>query len=391
MKRNVAQTLVSAAPRLIGALLLSLTLAVLLVNCGQMKADPKVDLNAEAPPPAEVIPAGGSSLVKVDHPEQFPVVAAGKYDAAPQINVTGTIAPDVSRNVPVISIASGRIVEIHAKLGDVVSKGQLLLRVQSADISGAFSDYRQALADEKLAEAQLARAKILLDAGAMAQKDYEVAVDTEEKAKVTVETTAEHLRVLGADKDHPSPIIDIVAPVSGVITDQQVTQAAGTQGLASPNPFTISDLSHVWILCDVFENQLTNVRIGEYANVTLNAYPDHAWRARIDNIGPILDPNIRTAKVRLEVENPGLMRLGMFVTATFFGDQKQMHALVPATAILHLHDRDWVYVPQQDKSFRRVEVAGGNTLPQNMQEVTGIDPGTQVVKDALVLENTVEQ
>ncbi|HTA44567.1 MAG TPA: efflux RND transporter periplasmic adaptor subunit [Bryobacteraceae bacterium] len=391
MKRNVAQTLVSAAPRLIGALLLSLTLAVLLVNCGQMKADPKVDLNAEAPPPAEVIPAGGSSLVKVDHPEQFPVVAAGKYDAAPQINVTGTIAPDVSRNVPVISIASGRIVEIHAKLGDVVSKGQLLLRVQSADISGAFSDYRQALADEKLAEAQLARAKILLDAGAMAQKDYEVAVDTEEKAKVTVETTAEHLRVLGADKDHPSPIIDIVAPVSGVITDQQVTQAAGTQGLASPNPFTISDLSHVWILCDVFENQLKNVRIGEYANVTLNAYPDHAWRARIDNIGPILDPNIRTAKVRLEVENPGLMRLGMFVTATFFGDQKQMHALVPATAILHLHDRDWVYVPQQDKSFRRVEVAGGNTLPQNMQEVTGIDPGTQVVKDALVLENTVEQ
>jgi len=391
MKRNVAQTLVSAAPRLIGALLLSLTLAVLLVNCGQMKADPKVDLNAEAPPPAEVIPAGGSSLVKVDHPEQFPVVAAGKYDAAPQINVTGTIAPDVSRNVPVISIASGRIVEIHAKLGDVVSKGQLLLRVQSADISGAFSDYRQALADEKLAEAQLARAKILLDAGAMAQKDYEVAVDTEEKAKVTVETTAEHLRVLGADKDHPSPIIDIVAPVSGVITDQQVTQAAGTQGLASPNPFTISDLSHVWILCDVFENQLKNVRIGEYANVTLNAYPDRVWRARIDNIGPILDPNIRTAKVRLEVENPGLMRLGMFVTATFFGDQKQMHALVPATAILHLHDRDWVYVPQQDKSFRRVEVAGGNTLPQNMQEVTGIDPGTQVVKDALVLENTVEQ
>src|SRR5579863_3116165 len=106
MKRNVAHTLVSAAPRLIGALLLSLALAVLLVNCGQMKADPKVDLNPEAPPPAEVIPAGGSSLVKVDDPEQFPVVAAGKYDAAPQINVTGAIAPDVSRNVPVISMTS---------------------------------------------------------------------------------------------------------------------------------------------------------------------------------------------------------------------------------------------------------------------------------------------
>lgn len=363
-----------------------------LVNCGtSAKADPKVDIDAGAPPPAEVIPAGGSSLVRVDHPDQFPVVTAGKYDAAPQINVTGTISPDVSRNVPVISIASGRVVEIRAKLGDYVTKGQLLLRVQSADISSAFSDYRQALADEKLAEAQLARAKVLLDAGAMAQKDFEVAVDTEEKAKVTVETTAEHLRVLGADKDHPSPILDIVAPVSGVITDQQVTQAAGTQGLASPNPFTISDLSHVWVLCDVFENQLKNVRVGEYANVTLNAYPDRVFRARIDNIGPILDPTIRTAKVRLEVDNPGLMRLGMFVTATFFGEKKEVHASVPATAILHLHDRDWVYVPEGNNSFRRTEVNGGSMLPQNLQEVTGIEPGAQVVKDALVLENTVEQ
>lgn len=374
-------------------LALCLGAAAALVNCGtSAKADPKVDINAaEAPPPAEVIPAGGSSLVKVDHPEQFPVVTAGKYDAAPQINVTGTISPDVSRNVPVISIASGRVVEIRAKLGDYVTKGQLLLRVQSADIASAFSDYRQALADEKLADAQLARAKVLLDAGAMAQKDYEVAVDTEEKAKVTVETTAEHLRVLGADKDHPSPIIDIVAPVSGVITDQQVTQAAGTQGLASPNPFTISDLSHVWVLCDVFENQLQNVKVGEYANVTLNAYPDRVFRARIDNIGPILDPTIRTAKVRLEVENPGLMRLGMFVTATFFGEKKEVHAMVPATAILHLHDRDWVYIPEGNNSFRRTEVNGGMVLPQNLQEVTGIQPGAQVVKDALVLENTVEQ
>ena len=140
------------------------------------------------------------------------------------------MSPDVSRNIPVISIATGRVLEIHAKLGDTVTKGQLLLRVQSADISGAFSDYRQALADQTLARAQLERSKLLLEKGAIAQKDYEVAVDTAAKADVTVETTIEHLRVLGADKDHPSSIIDVVAPVSGVITDQQVTQAAGIQG-----------------------------------------------------------------------------------------------------------------------------------------------------------------
>jgi cobalt-zinc-cadmium efflux system membrane fusion protein len=177
-----------------------------------------------------------------------------------------------------------------------------------------------------------------------------------------------------------------------VITDQQVTQAAGVAGLGSPNPFTISDLSHVWILCDVFENDLKNVRVGQFADVRLNAYPDRTFPARISNIGPILDPTIRTAKVRLEVENTGgLMRLGMFVTATFHGSEKQVHAIVPSTAILHLHDRDWVYLPGGGKSFRRAEVIGGITLPDNTQEVSGINPGDMVVKDALVLENSVEQ
>ena len=187
------------------------------------------------------------------------------YKAAPELNVTGVVAADVSRAVPVISLAAGRVIEVHAKLGDAVTKGQLLMRVQSSDISSAYADYREAVADEVLARAQLERAKILYEKGATAQKDLEVAQDTEEKAKVTVETTREHLRVLGADQDHPSSLIDIFAPISGVITDQQVTASAGVQGLASPNPFTISDLTYVWILCDVYENDLKNVRLGEYA------------------------------------------------------------------------------------------------------------------------------
>src|SRR5215813_539957 len=139
------------------------------------------------------------------------------------------------------------------------------MRVQSADLADAFSDYRQAVADERLAAAQLKRSKILYDRGAIALKDLEVVQEAEEKADVVVETTAERLRVLGADKDHPSAIVDVTAPVSGVITDQQVTTASGTQGLASPNAFTISDLSRVWIICDVYENDLPFVRVGEAA------------------------------------------------------------------------------------------------------------------------------
>ena len=375
-----------------------------------------MDASAEAPPPAQVEHEQDGGAFVVDHPEQFVLATAGEYKAAPELNVTGSVSPDVSRNIPVISIASGRVVEIRARLGDTVTKGQILMRIQSADIAQAFSDYRQAVADETLARTQLERSKLLYEHGAVSLNDFQVAQDAEAKAKITVETAIEHLRVLGADIDHPAAIVDVRAPASGVITDQQVTNAAGVQGLAGPNPFTISDLSHVWVMCDVYENDLSFVRLGEYADIHLNAYPDLLLKGRIGNIGPILDPNLRTAKVRLEVENPGLLRLGMFVTATFYGFKKEVHATVPASAVLHLHDRDWVYVPIEGGRFQRVEVVAGKMLPAGVvgeaplvgargraqgpplqgagqvQEITsGLRPGQQVVANALMLQASVEQ
>jgi membrane fusion protein, heavy metal efflux system len=239
----------------------------------------------------------------------------------------------------------------------------------------------------------LDRSKLLYEKGAIAQKDLEVAQDADVKAQVTVETAMEHLKVLGADMTHPSSIVELHAPVGGVITDQQVTIAAGVKTLDnSPNLFTISDLSHVWIMCDVYENDLTFVHLGQYADIHLNAYPNLVLHGRVSNIGPVLDPNIRTAKVRLEVENPGMLRLGMFVTATFHGMTEQLHASVPASAIVHLHDRDWVYIPLGNSQFRRVEVVSGKMLPGGQQEVlSGLEPGQQVAADALTLQATVEQ
>ncbi len=363
-------------------------LGLFLAGCGQSKGDPK----AEAPPPVKVESEQDLNVFQVDHPEQFPLATAVAHDSASQLTVTGTVTPDITRSVPVISIATGRVVELHARLGDTVKKGQLLLRVQSADMSAAFSDYRKAVADGKLARIQFERAKLLYDKGAISLNDFQTAEDVENKAQVDVENTTERIRVLGGNVDHPAAIVDVRAPVSGVITDQQVTNASGVAGLGSPNPFTISDLSHVWILCDVYENDLPNVHIGETAEIRLNAYPNQAFNGRINNVLPVLDPTLRTAKVRIEVGNPGLMRVGMFVTATFHGQKKETHAAVSATAILHLHDRNWVYVPAADKKFRRVEVVEGKMLPGNMQEViSGIKPGVQVVQNALVFQNTVEQ
>jgi cobalt-zinc-cadmium efflux system membrane fusion protein len=359
-----------------------------LTGCSEGKGDPK----AEAPPPVKVESEQDLNVFQVDHPEQFPLATAMAHETTSQLSVTGTVSPDISRSVPVISIATGRVVEVHARLGDTVKKGQLLLRLQSADMSAAFSDYRKAVADAKLARIQFDRAKLLYDKGAISLNDFQTAEDVENKAQVDVENTTERLRVLGGNVDHPAAIVDVRAPVSGVITDQQVTNASGVAGLGSPNPFTISDLSYVWILCDVYENDLANVHVGESAEIRLNAYPNQAFTGRISNVLPVLDPTLRTAKVRIEVRNPGLMRVGMFVTATFHGQKKETHAVVPATAILHLRDRNWVYVLAGDKKFRRVEMVEGKMLLGNMQEVvSGIKPGVQVVQNALVFQNTVEQ
>jgi cobalt-zinc-cadmium efflux system membrane fusion protein len=372
----------------LAATTLFFSLSLFLGGCSGGKSDPK----AEAPPPTSVEHEQDANMVQVDHPEQFPLAIATAYEATSRLIVTGTVNPDISRSVPVISIATGRVVEIDARLGDTVKKGQLLMRVQSADMSAAFSDYRKAVVDEQLARTQLDRSKLLYDKGAISLNDLQVAQGTEDKAKVDVENTTERIRVLGADINHPAAIVDVRAPVSGVITDQQVTNAAGVAGLGSPNPFTISDLSNAWILCDVYENDLAKVHIGETAEIRLNAYPNQVFTGRISNVLPVLDPTIRTAKVRIEVRNPGMMRVGMFVSAAFHGQRKETHTVVPASAILHLHDRDWVYIPDGEKKFRRINVVAGTALPNNSQEIiSGVQPGQQVVSNALVLQSTVEQ
>jgi cobalt-zinc-cadmium efflux system membrane fusion protein len=373
-----------------GLFLISIPGLLALAGCNKVHADQ----DSESPPAANVVTTMDGGLLTVDHPEQYPLVAATAKATASELVVTCVVNPDISRNVPVISLASGRVIGIYTRLGDNVQKGQLLLRIRSDDVSGGYSNYRKAVADEVLARAQLERTKDLYEHGAMAQADLEIAQDTEDKAKVDLETMAEHLKLLGNDPSKPNFTVDILAPVSGVITDQEVTNAALVQAYGTPNPFTISDLSHIWVVCDVYENDLANVRLGDPAEIRLNAYPGRVFKGNVSNIAAILDPNIRTAKVRIEVPNPGMMRIGMFVSATFHGQTTETHTIVPASAILHMHDRDFVYVAAPDNKFRRVEVVSGDLIPDNMslQEVkSGLKPGQQVVTNALVLDHVLAQ
>jgi len=365
-----------------------LVVCVLFVGC-----EKKFNPSDGAPPQTQIVPTGDMSLVTVDKPEQFPVVRADQIEAPTELNVTGSVNPDISREIPVISLASGRVVDIKARLDDHVRKGDLLLKVQSPDITNAFDTYLKAVNDEQLANKAYERAKDLYAHGAIALGMLEQAEDTENDAKADLTAADQQLNTLGVNKDHPSSIVPVYAPISGVIVAQNVTNAAaaGVTYSGSSTVFTIADLSVVWVICDVYENDISKIQLGQPAQIRLNAYPDKVLMGHISDIGPVLDPTIRTAKVRLEVPNPGILKLGMFVTATFQSRTMEDHAVVPASAVLHLHDRDWVFVPAGGKQFKRVEVNAGNMLPGNKQQIlSGIAPGQQVVADILQLENQLE-
>jgi cobalt-zinc-cadmium efflux system membrane fusion protein len=362
-------------------------LALLLLACSGSKAGPD-------PAQVKVEKAPDPSLVEVPHPEQFTLVTVEQHPIADEMRVNGVVTPDVNRSVPVLSLAGGRVVEIRAKLGDDVKKGQVLLEINSPDVAAAFSDYQKFRTDEVLAQKQLNRAQSLYAKGAIAEKDLEVAEDAAQKAAVDVRTAVQHLQVLGADVEHPSPIVPVRAPIGGSVVEQNITGGTGVRSLDnSPNLFTIADLSRVWILCDVYENMLSRVRIGDSAEVRLAAYPDRTLRARVGNISRVLDANTRTAKVRLELDNPDrLMRIGMFVTAVFRSRQEQLRVVVPASAVLRLHDKDWVFRAEGGNRFRRVEIqaeTAGNDGTRPL--ISGLTAGDKVVVNALQFAGATEE
>jgi cobalt-zinc-cadmium efflux system membrane fusion protein len=385
MSKMVLKQLRSAA-------LASAAASMILVLSG-CKAKPQGD---GAPPPAHVVEVHDMNLITIDSNDvgKFSLAAAEKVESSVELNATGSVAPDISREVPVISMANGRVVDIKARLDDNVRKGQLLLKVQSPDITNAFDIYLKAANDEQLANKAYLRAKDLLQHGAISQAMLEQAEDSEKDAKADVMAAEQQLKTLGVDKNHPSSIVNVYAPISGVIVAQNVTNAAAAGvGLSgSATAFTIADLSRVWILCDVYENDIPKLQLGQEAKITINAYSDRPLTGRVSDIGPILDPSLRTAKVRIEVANPGFLKLGMFATATFTSRVKETHAAVPTNAVLHLHDRDWVFLPAGGNQFKRTEVHTGPILSGSRQEIlSGIEPGQQVVTNALLLETAGNQ
>lgn len=361
-----------------------LFLTLLTVSCS--------DNSKAAPTKAEV--TVDPSLYVVEHPELFKLVTAETRDVPTVLTANGSVTPDVNRTIHVTSQGSGRVVDLKVRLGEYVKKGQVLLSIHSADLAGAFSEYQKNAADERLAQKALDRAQLLYSHGAVAEKDLQQAEDTEEKVKVDVQNSEQRVRLLGGDLEHPSSLIELHAPVSGTIVEQNISGFEGIKSLDnSPSLFTIADLTQVWVLCDVYENDLGEVHLGDTADLRLNAYAGRVYHGRVADISRVLDPATRSAKVRIVLPNrDGSLRPGMFAVATFRSRKSKSRVVVPATAVMRLQDKDWVFRKDGAQQFRRAEV---HTLGENsdgMQQILeGVRGGEEVVANALEFSSAIAE
>jgi membrane fusion protein, heavy metal efflux system len=345
---------------------------------------------ATSNPPVTLDP----DVFNADHPELFKTTKAQLRQLPTQITANGVVSPDVNRTIHVTSLGAGRVVDLKVKLGDNVQKGQTLIVISSPDLASAFADYEKAKADEALSHKALDRAQMLYERGAIAAKDLELAQDADDKAKVDLETTDRRVRILGADPAKPSPLIELKAPVSGTIIEQNVAGAEGVKSLDNtPNLLTIANLSEVWVVCDVFENDLGEVHPGDSAEIHLNAFPARVFKGRVAEISRILDPTTRSAKVRIVLPNPdGSLRPGMFAVATFRSRKLTDRIVVPSTAIMRLHDKDWVFRKESANQFRKIAIVADGLAPDGMQEVReGVKPGDELVTNALEFSTDVAE
>jgi membrane fusion protein, heavy metal efflux system len=343
-----------------------------------------------APTRAEVTLEPG--VYNVDNAAAFKLARVETRELPSVLNANGSVTPDVTRTIHVTSQGGGKVVDLRVRLGDNVKKGQVLLSIYSSDLASAYSEYQKAVADERLAKKGLDRAQLLYAHGAIASKDLEVADDAEEKAQVDVRNTEDHVRLIGGDPSHPSSLIELRAPTSGTVVEQNVAGSEGVKSLDnSPNLFVIADLSEVWVLADVYENDLGEVHVGDPAEIRLNAYPDKVYSGKVSDLSRVLDPNLRSAKVRIVLSNPDRsLRPGMYAVATFRSRKLKHRLVVPSTALMRLQDRDWLFRKEGPSQFRRVEVHSTGETADGLQEIEGgVNPGQEIVANALEFSSAV--
>jgi cobalt-zinc-cadmium efflux system membrane fusion protein len=302
------------------------------------------------------------------------------------LRLTGTVAYNAFNTTPVISQVGGPVTRILVVPGQHVRKGEPMLEVSSPDYSQLLDAYLKAADASRLSEKNYARAQDLYQHHAIAQRDLEQAESDRNQARADLNAAEEGMKILGIKNpgqlaNAASAQIPVLAPISGQVVERlvspgQVVQAGQTQA------FTISDLSTVWVLANVYQADLAYVHSGEDVSVQTDAYPG-AFHGRISYISPALDPNTRTLQARVVVDNPGeKLKRDMYCTVTVTAGKVANAIAVPNASVLHdENNQPFIYVAVGANQFGRREVETGASENGLTQILKGIGPGDKVVGD----------
>jgi cobalt-zinc-cadmium efflux system membrane fusion protein len=325
---------------------------------------------------------------------QVAVATVEKQTVTSQLSAPGRIAFDDSHVAHVFSPVSGRVVHIEAQIGQRVSKGAPLATLASPDVGAAAADVGKAEADLRAAERELLRQRELVEAHAGAQRDLEAAQAARDRAAAELTRARERARLFRRGTDGVSQTVTLRAPIDGEVIARTVTPgmeiAGQSSGGNSPELFTIGDVDQVWALADVFEMDLPRVQRGAPVTVKVVAYPDRAFQGRVDWISPALDPQTRSARVRVALPNPA-HELSPEMYATLLISTAPRTALaIPRSALLHVGDQTVVLVQtgRTENGLlrfqqRRVQVEADDADPAVV--VSGLSAGERVVTSGSLL------
>lgn len=316
------------------------------------------------------------------------------------LRLTGTVAYNGFETTPAITQVGGPVSRIVVSPGQQVKKAQPLLYVSSPDYSQLRANYLKARDAHGLAHKNYARAQDLYAHHAIAERDLQVAESAEVQAQADLTAVEQAVRVLGIPRpdtliENPtSPEVPLIAPISGEVVERlcapgQVIQAAQTQC------FTISNMNTVWVLANVYQNQLAYVHVGDPATITTDAYKQE-FHGRISYMGAALDPASRTLQARIDTQNGNeLLKKDMYVTATIVAGSIPDALLVPDAAVLRdAENKPYVYVETGENRFARRSVELGENQNGQTQITAGLKPGDRIVGDGslfLQFANSLQQ
>ena len=318
-----------------------------------------------------------------------PVVKTARVelsDASDELLLPAKVQPDPANVVRVYPPASGRLLRVDVRPGDRVSKGQALALLESSDIAQARSDYAKAQAEFDKDQRALERSQLLFDHKVISEREFEEQQSATAQAKSELDRAADRLRILGAPLKGTSNQVTLAAPRPGVVLDLGATGGELSKSVDNANPVcTIADLGTVWIVGDIFEKDLVAVHAGEPVEITVNAYPEKHWSGKLSFISDTVDPQTRTLKVRIVLNNAD-RQLKPEMFATVHVRQPTAKALVvPASAVLREGGDSSVMVETKPGSYERRLVNVKSATAKQVVIASGLQPGEIVVTEGAAL------